>query len=68
MVVKARYPAMPAMGHEERFLRPMLSGRCRFGQETFAGTHGNGEDAPRTDLGARTTLAGVSAPAEKTGC
>jgi hypothetical protein len=23
------------------------SGCCRFGQETFAGTHGNGRDAPK---------------------
>jgi hypothetical protein len=30
----------------ERFPLPRTSGRCRFGQGTFAGTSGNDEDAP----------------------
>jgi hypothetical protein len=34
------------MGHEDVFPPPRLSGRCRFSQGTFAGTRGNGEDAP----------------------
>ena len=34
------------MGHEERLPPPWLSGCYRFGQRTFAGTHGKGRDAP----------------------
>jgi hypothetical protein len=34
------------MGHEDAFLPPRLSGRCRFSQGTFARTRGNGDDAP----------------------
>src|SRR5690348_10355769 len=37
---------MAASGHEERFPPPRLNGRCRFGQATFIGTHGNERDAP----------------------
>src|ERR1700719_404201 len=35
---------MTAVGHEDAFLRPRLSARCRFSQGTFAGTRGNGRD------------------------
>jgi hypothetical protein len=35
------------MGHEDAFLPPRLSGRYWFSQATFAGTSGNGEDAPK---------------------
>jgi hypothetical protein len=35
-------PSMRALGHEGRFQRPRLSGRCRFGEATFVGTHGKG--------------------------
>ena len=34
------------MGHEDAFPTSRLSARCRFSQETFAGTRGNGRDAP----------------------
>jgi hypothetical protein len=34
------------MGHEDAFPRPRLSACCRFSQGTFAGTRGNGRDAP----------------------
>jgi len=34
------------MGHEDAFPRLRLSARCRFGQATFSGTHGNERDAP----------------------
>jgi hypothetical protein len=34
------------MGHEEQFSSPALSARNVIRQETFAGTRGNGEDAP----------------------
>ena len=34
-------------GHEDAFPPPRLSGRCWFSQGTFAGTRGNGEDAPK---------------------
>jgi len=37
---------MTEEGHEERFPPPRLNGRCRFGQATFIGTHGNERDAP----------------------
>jgi hypothetical protein len=39
-------------GHEDAFPGPRLSARCRFSQGTFAGTRGNGRDAPRADLAA----------------
>src|SRR5215467_2739762 len=35
------------LGHEEWFPPPRLNGRCRFGQATFIGTHGNEQDAPK---------------------
>jgi hypothetical protein len=35
-----------ALGEEDAFPRPRLSARCRFSQGTFAGTRGNGRDAP----------------------
>jgi hypothetical protein len=35
------------MGHKDRFMPPRLSGCCRFGQATLAGTHGNARDAPK---------------------
>src|SRR5262249_22779542 len=35
------------LGHEERFPPPRRNGRCRFGQATFIGTHGNERDAPK---------------------
>jgi hypothetical protein len=38
---------MTAMGHEEQFPPPSLSGRCRLGEATFAETCGNGEVAPK---------------------
>ena len=41
---------MAAMGHEERFPSPSLSGRCRLGEATFAGMRGKEEDAPIPDL------------------
>ena len=31
------------MGHEDPFPRPGTNGRCRFGQQTFAGVRGMGE-------------------------
>ena len=37
---------MTAQGHEDAFPRLRLSARCRFSQGTFAGTWGNGRDAP----------------------
>src|SRR5690242_1238679 len=41
--------AMAGKGHEEAFSGPRLSARYRFSQGTFAGTHGNGRDAPTMD-------------------
>src|SRR5229473_174434 len=37
---------MAGKRHEERSPAPRLSARCRFDQETFAGTRGNERDAP----------------------
>jgi hypothetical protein len=34
------------MGHEEKYSPLTLSARYVIRQETFAGTHGNGRDAP----------------------
>jgi len=38
------------MGHKERLPPSRLSGRCGFGQRTFAGTSGNDKGAPIADL------------------
>jgi hypothetical protein len=38
--------AMAGVGHEDQFAPPGPSGRCRFGQATFTGTHGNERNAP----------------------
>src|SRR6516165_3794531 len=43
-----------SLGHEERFPPPRLNGRCRLGQATFIGTHGNERDAPIADLADKT--------------
>jgi hypothetical protein len=40
---------MTAKGHEEQFSPPTLSARYVIRQETFAGTYGNGRDAPLAD-------------------
>jgi hypothetical protein len=37
---------MTAMGHEDQFPLCRLNARCVIREETFAGTHGNGRDAP----------------------
>src|SRR4029077_1748957 len=42
-------PARSGLGHEDAFPRPRLSACCRFRQGTFAGTRGNGRDAPKAD-------------------
>jgi hypothetical protein len=42
-------PARSLLGQEDAFPRPRLSARCRFSQGTFAGTRGNGRDAPIPD-------------------
>jgi len=41
--------AMAGMSHEERLPPSRLSGCCRFGQETFGRTRGNGQDAPKNE-------------------
>jgi hypothetical protein len=42
----------PLRGHEDPFAPPRLSARYVVRQETFAGTRGNGREAPKAD-GAR---------------
>jgi hypothetical protein len=37
---------MAGKGHENAFPPPRLSARCQFSQGTFAGTRGNGGNAP----------------------
>jgi hypothetical protein len=37
---------MAAMGHQDQFTPPSLSGRRRLGKATFAGIGGKEEDAP----------------------
>jgi hypothetical protein len=37
---------MAGKGHEDQFRPPSLSGGCRLGKATFAGTGGKEEDAP----------------------
>jgi hypothetical protein len=39
-------PGTASLGHEDPFPPPRLSARYVIRQETFAGTHGNGRDAP----------------------
>jgi len=47
------------MGHEEQFSPPTVSARYVIRQETFAGTHDNGRDAPKAAIRAlRIELAG----------
>jgi hypothetical protein len=41
---------MTQMGHEDQFRPLSLSGGCRLGKETFAGTRGNGQDAPEAGI------------------
>src|ERR1700730_10184544 len=43
-------PGTASLGHEDAFTRPRLSARCRISQGPFAGTRGNGRDAPIPDL------------------
>jgi hypothetical protein len=33
-------------GHEDQFRPPSLNGGCRLAKATFAGTHGNEQEAP----------------------
>ena len=40
-------PRMTPSGQEERLPPSRLGGCCLLGQETFAGTHGSGREAPR---------------------
>jgi hypothetical protein len=37
---------MAGLGHEDQFAPVRVSGRCRFDQATFIGTHENERDAP----------------------
>src|SRR5215831_11436343 len=50
------------VGHEDQFRPPGLSACCRFPQQTFAGTHGNIQDAPIADLPGLTPERGGSNP------
>src|SRR4051794_21285152 len=47
---RSRRPGGTAVGHEERLPPSRLNGCCQFGQGTFAGTPGNGLDAPKADF------------------
>jgi hypothetical protein len=47
MGCRRRRPKRSAVvGHEGQFLSPKLNARCQLGERTFAGTCGNGRDAP----------------------
>ena len=46
------YGERQVWGHEDAFLRPRLNARCPFGYGTFAGTHGNGREAPKAVVSA----------------
>ena len=52
-------PPMTAWGHEERFPPSRLSARCRFSQRIFAGTRGNGREAPSPAIRRRQALGGT---------
>jgi hypothetical protein len=47
-------PGKSLKGHEDAFLPTTLSNRSRLGKPTFAGTRGNEQDAPISDLPALT--------------
>ena len=38
------------MGHQDQFVPTSPSVGCAFGQQTFAGMHGNGEEAPEAGI------------------
>jgi len=40
---------MTYLGHEDQFLLSRLNDRCQFREATFAGTHGNGQEAPKNE-------------------
>ena len=46
------------MGHEDQFRPPSLSGGCRLGKATFAGTGGKEEDAPIAEIAKAADLIG----------
>jgi hypothetical protein len=48
---------MAGKGHEDPFPPPALCARYVIRQETFAGTHGNGRDAPKADISYRAAAA-----------
>jgi hypothetical protein len=48
-----RPAVMAALGHEDQFTPLGLIGRYRSAKATFAGTHGNGRDAPKDPMGVR---------------
>jgi hypothetical protein len=43
-------PRTAGMGHEDAFPPTTLSNRSRVGKPTFAGTRGNGRDAPKAGV------------------
>jgi hypothetical protein len=43
----AYWPEWQLSGHEDQFRPSSLSGGCRLGKATFAGTTGKEEDAPK---------------------
>jgi hypothetical protein len=49
------------MGHQYQFVQPSPTVGCAFGQKTFAGMHGNGQDAPKSAVRALPKSAGGSA-------
>jgi hypothetical protein len=51
---------MTAVGHEDQFRPPSLSGGCRLGKATFAGMGGKEKDAPIPDLPVLTPERGSS--------
>jgi hypothetical protein len=61
------YPSpVTAQGHEDAFPEPRLSARCRFSQGTFAGTLGNGRDAPKAAVSPTASKSAISKPASAT--
>ena len=56
------------MGHHDQYVPTSPSVGCAFGQETFAGMHGNGEEAPIPDLPTFTPEPGAQPLAVVGGC
>ena len=52
--------AISVLGHKDQFPPLRLSARSLLGQATFAGTDGNGEEAPKLDISVKAVVLPLS--------